>query len=357
MNKRKKILLAVVNGALVLLALVCLLSVLHLRRLLPSQEAAERWRGGSELNYSQISAFVPVDEKLSLNQIYEFRRAMMTRLHEAALDIDNDEQLFTDAWCVTGKAIATTDLGKGDASVIAVGGNFFGFHPIQLINGSYFQPQDLMKDRVLLDEELAWLLYGGTNLQGMEVKIDGVPFVISGVIRREQDFASKKAYTAGMGLYMSYDAWAAMKEGTGITTYELVMAEPVKNFTINLAREKFPIGQGELLQNSGRFEFGRLLGLVRQFGSRSMQKLGVLYPYWENAARCIEDWCSLLLFLCLLLSVLPIACGLVLLQRMLRRGKEKLEDELLPEWKDRAEEAVRVQQRRRWEKKHGEHEK
>ena len=100
-----------------------------------------------------------------------------------------------------------------------------------------------------------------------------------------------------------------------------------------------------------------LLGLVRQFGSRSMQKLGVLYPYWENAARCIEDWCSLLLFLCLLLSVLPIACGLVLLQRMLRRGKEKLEDDLLPEWKDQAEEAIRVQQRRRWEKKHGEHEK
>ncbi len=357
MNRGKRIVLWAVNGLLALLALICLLTMLHLRTLLPSQEEAARWRGESELDYAQISAYLPVDEKLDPGKVNEFRGEVMKRLHEAALDVDREETLFVDAWCTTGKAVASTDLGKGDVSVIAVGGSFFDFHPLQLLSGSYFGQRDLMKDRVLLDEDLAWLLFGGTELQGLEVKIDGVPFQVSGVVRREQDFASKKAYTAGMGLFMSYEAYAAMHEDAGVNTYEIVMAEPVKNFAINFCREKFPIGHGELLENTGRFSFDRLLSLTLQFGSRSMQRLGVIYPYWENAARCVEDWCSLLLQLSILLILLPAVSLAVFALRWIRRGKEKLSDDVLPELKDRAEEAVRVRQRRHWEKKQGLHEK
>ena len=89
-----------------------------------------------------------------------------------------------------------SELGHGEASAIAVGGNFFDFHPIRLLNGTYLAESDLMKDRVLLDEDLAWLLFGGTDLQGMPMEINGVPFVVGGVVQREQDFASRRAYTA-----------------------------------------------------------------------------------------------------------------------------------------------------------------
>lgn len=352
MSRRKRIVLLALDGVLLLLALGCLIGVLQLSRLLPSQEEARRWQGSSDLRYSQISAFIPVDDKRGVSDIYEFRGNLMKKLHEAALDVDRDETLFVDAWSTTGKALAATDLGRGEAAVIAVGGQFFDFHPLRLLNGAYFSERDLMKDRVLLDEELAWLLFGGTQLQGMTLKIDGVPFQVGGVIQRERDFASRKAYTAGMGLYMSYDAWSSLHEEAGITTYELVMAEPVDGFAIGFAREKFPIGQGELLENTDRFSFARLLGLVGKFGTRSMQRLGVMYPYWENAARCLEDWCSLLTLLGLLFACPPAVTALVYGWKALRRGKEKLSEELLPAAKDRAEEALRVRQRRRWEKRH-----
>ena len=101
---------------------------------------------------------------------------------------------------------------------------------------------------------------------------------------------------------------------------------------------------------------GRLLGLVAQFGTRSMQKLGVLLPYWENAARCMEDYCALLCFLGWLFILIPAIVLTVTLFRLLRRGKEKLTDEVLPGWRDNAEEFVRVRRRRRWEKKQGKHE-
>ena len=135
------------------------------------------------------------------------------------------------------------------------------------------------------------------------------------------------------------------------------MAEPVDGFVLSFVKEKFPIGSGEIVDNTNRYSFGSLTKLIGQFGSRSMQTLGVIYPYWENAARCTEDWCTLFMFLGLAATVLPVVTVIVIIVRYLRRGKDKLEDDVIPKLKDGAEEAIRVRQRRRWEKKHGMHEK
>ena len=330
LTKRQGIVLWILCGLLVLAACACFFARASLARLLPSQYAAERWAGEGDTAFRQVSCFLPVDESLSLNQIHGFR----------------------DAWSATGKLSASSDLGKGEVSVIAVGGDFFLFHPLCLLSGSYLTESDVMDDRVLLDEDTAWLLFGGTDLEGMPMKLNGVPFTVAGVVQREQDFASRKAYTAGQGIYMSFDAYTRLKEGTGANCYELVMTDPVKNFVLNFVKEKFPLGQGEVVENTGRFAFWKVLALVRQFGARSMQRLGVLYPYWENAAHCVEDWCALLSFLAVLLLILPGLFLLQLLIRLFRRVKHKLSENVLPEVKDRTEEAIRKQQRKHWEKKH-----
>ena len=244
-------------GVLVLLASACLLRTASLARLLPSQYAAERWAGEGENAFRQVSCYLPVDESLKLSQIHAFRYTILDKLHEAALEADTDTLLFRDAWSTTGKLSASSDLGRGDVSVIAVGGDFFLFHPLRLLNGSYLTEEDLMEDRVLLDEDTAWLLFGGTDLAEMSIKLNGVPFTVAGVVQREQDFASRKAYTSGRGIFMSFDAFTQLKEGAGATCYELVLVEPVKNFTVNFVREKFPIGQGEIVENTDRFDFWR----------------------------------------------------------------------------------------------------
>ena len=352
LTKRQGIVLWILCGLLVLAACACFFARASLARLLPSQYAAERWAGEGDTAFRQVSCFLPVAESLSLNQIHGFRYAILDQLHAAAIEADTDTRLFRDAWSATGKLSASSDLGKGEVSVIAVGGDFFLFHPLCLLSGSYLTESDVMDDRVLLDEDTAWLLFGGTDLEGMPMKLNGVPFTVAGVVQREQDFASRKAYTAGQGIYMSFDAYTRLKEGTGANCYELVMTDPVKNFVLNFVKEKFPLGQGEVVENTGRFAFWKVLGLVRQFGARSMQRLGVLYPYWENAAHCVEDWCALLSFLAVLLLILPGLFLLQLLIRLFRRVKRKLSEDVLPEVKDRTEEAIRKQQRKHWEKKH-----
>ena len=347
-------------GALVTAVLLGALFIgllLHTRGVLLSQQAAERWRGENRTDFAQVSCFVPVDEKLTLVQVHSFRQEILRRLESAAMDASDGERLWVDAWSTQGKVLVATELGRGEARVVAVGGEFFLFHPLRLLNGNYITASDLMQDRVLLDEELAWLLFGGTQLQGLELRLNGVPFVVGGVIEREQDRFSRRAYTAGMGLFMSWDAWSLLQENAGIDCYEYVMAEPVHGAAVALAREKFPIGRGEILQNTDRFTVSRLTAVLRSYGSRSMQTQGIIYPYWENAARSAEDAAALYLLLGSLVLLTPATALFVTLFRLLRSGKRKLTGEILPGVAERAEEAVRVRRRRAWERRRGKHEK
>ncbi len=355
LSKRKKF--HILNGLLLIIAAICALMIWALSSPLHSQKAAERWKGEGELEFSQLSLYLPESEKTDTSQIFAFRYAMLDKFREAALDISSSQTLFCDAWSTGGKVKISSTAGQGEVYAIAVGGSFFNFHPVRLVSGSYINESDLMQDRVLLDEDTAWLLFGGTELQGMSVKINGVPFVVAGVISREEDRATAKAYTHGMGVFMSYEAYSKLDETAGISCYELVMAEPVGDFAYNFAKEKFPLGGGEIVKNTGRYSPGALLEVIRSFGSRSMQTHGVIYPYWENAARYIEDWCALLMLICCVCLVLPLVSAVLLAVRLIRRGKRGLKENVVPRIRENAEEAIRVRQRRRWEKKRGMHEK
>ncbi len=338
-------------------ALVCLALIAILSRGLVSQQQAERWQGESEQDFAQVSIFVPANEGMDLAQVQQLRTDAASKLKEAAFEMDSSQQLYVDAWSCSGVADVSSALGSGKADIMAVGGDFFSFHPIRLISGGYIHQDDLMKDRVILDEELAWLLFGGIDLQGLSFKINGQNFVVAGVVDRQADTENSLAYSGSMGLFMSYDAYLSLNESAKINCYEFVMAEPVDNFAFNFASEKFQSKNWLVLENTGRFELEKLMEIIPQFGKRSMQTMGLIYPYWENAARYIEDWCALLLLIAIMAAVYPVLSFMVWFVRLFRKGKSRLEDDVLPRVKENTEEAIRVRQRRRWERKRGLHEK
>ena len=362
MQKKRKIrktdlILAGSVLAVLLLSLLCFGAWRWLANLLPSQKEAERWQGDGEMAFSQISCFLPADQQIELSDVNTFRNAMMAKLKGASLDVTGEQQLMLDAWSTKAKLYTAGQHGRGEAKVIAVGGSYFDFHPLRLINGDYIRQTDLMHDRILLGEDVAWLLFGGTDLQGMTMKLNGVPFMVAGVVQQEQDFASKKAESDGMDLYMSYDALLDLNKDAKINCYEMVLAEPVRGFALTAAKDKFPVKEGEILCNTTRYEYGKLMDLMIHYGSRSAQTTGAVLPYWENAARMTEDWAALFCMLGTLLALYPTVMIVWWLIIGYRIGKVKMEDEYLPEWKEKAEEAVRVRQRKRWERIQGAHEK
>lgn len=344
--------LLLVSAVLFLLALICGILAFRCTRVLDSQYAYLRWQGEGELPFSQVSCFLPADGKIALSDVYSFRLNMLKKFGEASIDTSSGYQ-FTDCWSCSGSGKVYGQRNDGTASILAVGGNYFLFHPLKLVNGSYLSENDLMKDNILLDEDLAWLLFGGDNLEGMTVTLFGLPFRIAGVVARENDFASRKAYSGGMGLYMSYDAYVDHSglEKPGISCYEVCLPNPVSRFAINIVQSSFPIGSGTIVENRGRFDFWKLMGVARSFASRAMHS-GASYPYWENAARYAENKAASYYMLAIFFALLPEILFVLYLSRNLRWLGNRLSEDYLPAAHERTSEAIRKSQRKAWERKH-----
>ncbi len=311
--------LAIVNAVLILLFFVCLVVFGVLSRKLLSVDAAHRWRNGNEMRFAQIGCFMPVDAPKSEEEIFQFRGTLDQKMVDASLEAPVNGSLYSDAYSGEAKLTVNGENGSTEVKAVGVGGNFFLFHPLQLLSGSYIYESDLMQDRVILDETVAWQLFGGSNVAGQTVSIQGESYYVAGVIRRESDFASIEAYGDGAGIFLSYSALQKLTQA-GISCYEIVLPDMISGFGLSLVKENFSVGTSDVVQNTGRFSVSGLLRVIGDFGSRSMRNNGVIYPYWENAVRMIEDYLALLLILMIVFAICPVVSGIVLVIRMTIRG-------------------------------------
>ena len=319
-NKRRWY-LAILNLILVLFVGICALIFRQVAGTLDSIRAADRWRGDSELRFAQIACFLPVDGPKSEGDILTFRQTLEQKLVDASLEAEEGKRLYADAYSGTAQMTVTGDHGSAEVKAIGVGGNFFLFHPLQLRSGSYISGDDLMQDRVVLDEVLAWQLFGGYDVAGMTVTINQKPYYVAGVVRRENDFASEEAYLDGAGMFLSYSAFHDITGAEAdITCYEIVLPDMISGFGLGLVRENFSVGNGDIVENSRRYSLENLWQVIRDYGHRSMRNNGVIYPYWENAVRLTEDYLALLVVLMVLLGLCPAVTALVWLIREIIRG-------------------------------------
>lgn len=309
-----------------LIVLTCVLAVTScilfavfntLGGVLTSQRAAESFRGESEELFAQVSAYFPVGSEITENDIYGFDETLEADFVTASLEAPKNGSLYKQAYTGSGTITVTSDKASASAVATGVGGDFFFFHPLYLRSGNYFSSDDLMHDYVILDEELAWKLFGGVDLAGLTVTINEEPYVIAGVISREDDFASKKAYTQGAGLYMSYDKLNAITE-TKINTFELVAADPIDGFAKGEVEKVF--SNAEVIENSSRFSLLGILKVIGSFAERSMNTTGVILPYWENAARYIENIMAIVLIFAILFAIFPIIVVITVLVRLIKLG-------------------------------------
>ena len=325
----KRILLISVNALLLIAFIVCLAVSATIRTTLRSQQAATAWAGQSGERFAQISAFLPDGSAFGENEIRSLRTSIDRALIEASIKEDEGRTLYADAWSAEGEVNIVSMRGSSTARAFGVGGDFFLFHPLYLRDGSYLSRNDLMKDRIVLDEELAWRLFGAIDIAGLEVLIGEKPHIIAGVISRENDFASSKAYTGGAGLFMSYESLSEMLESDAeIICYEIVMPDPITGYAFNTMTDIFPNKEAAIVENSARYKLSSIFGVIGSYGARSMRNDGIIYPYWENAARYTEDWLALLRLLSLLFIVFPAVCAVIFgikgIRFLFRRGRSAI---------------------------------
>ena len=298
---------------------------------LDSQFTAERWQAGGT-KYSQVSAFISEDAAFTDNAVLFTRQAVDEALTVASLNAENDgARLWIDAYSAEAAVTAANDVNTQTARAICTGGDFFRFHPLDMISGWYYSGDEATDAVVVLDQNLAWKIFGGTDVAGMELYVNGYACTVAGVSAVPQNKDEKAAYGSEATLYIPYSFMERQKSGAPVLTcYEAVLPEAVKDFgteTIKTALG-FEDTQCEVLQNTDRFSFGNSIGVAKTYESRSQRTGRIYYPWWENAARAVESRSSLLAVLLILLAVYPVIYGVVMGVRYGKQGVGKLKDRI-----------------------------
>lgn len=294
-------------GALLLGILLCIISNLLAGGLLEQQMAA-RW--SDEKDVSQISCFFSREAYITENEIITFEHNLDSALVAASIVNDSENagaRLWADAYSATGKVTIESNRATVTVDAIGIGGDFFLFHPLKLINGSYFSGNDLMQDYIVIDEDAAWQLFGSNDVAGQMVTINGIPHMIAGVVEREDSAMAKAAGLTSSIAYVSYTTLSNYGINYGLNTYEIVMPNPVSGYAKQYVSENIGVTEKEIeiVENTTRFDFLSRLKVIAAFGTRSMSSKPIIYPYWENIARGYEDILGLILVFVLLLYIYP----------------------------------------------------
>ena len=325
------------------------------------QQGAYRW--SEDMKTAQVSLFVTQEQMITEDDIKKFKYILERKLLDAGvMDMPDDKEsaangpkiidtigidemygsdkaievsendgikdLYTVSYCAQGSAtVSFENRTLENAAAIGVGGDFFIFHPLPLVSGTYFEGDDLMKDKIVIDEDSAWQLFGSTDIIGQSVLIGDVPHYIVGVVKKETGKLREAAGQNKSYVYMSYDSLSrygkilsgvtesreisedgASASVGGINCVEVLCPNPVDGLAAKLSKESLVTDDSVLvvIDNTDRFTVFALFNVLKSFFTRSMWGKAIFYPYWENVARGYED------ILALLLLVRTIAISVVL---------------------------------------------
>lgn len=294
-----------------------------------AQQLAKRWADGNEV--AQISVFVSPKASLNEEQIVEFGHKIDTSLVEAAITSESENasaRLWIGAYSAYGKVQITGKSGNVTVDAYGVGGDYFQFHPLKLIYGSYFSGSDLMQDHIIIDEDAAWKLFGSSDVVGQYVTIGNIPHMIVGVVQREHDYMAKKAGVTSSIAYVSYNSLEKYGTHNGINCIEILMPNPVNGYAYNYISENIGIEEKEreVIENSDRYSIKNMLKIIASFPTRSMNTKAILYSFWENIARGYEDLLVVIFIFEFLFIFYPFCILLVNLVIKYRRRTWKAKD-------------------------------
>ena len=290
----------------------------YFKNLLPDIQADERW--DSEGGYTQLGVYLPVglmlDRTLYDGMLYQ----MQTALKEQNIEPENaDGRMIVGAYSGYGSVTMKTDSSSTTVDAIGVGGDFFYFHPLDMIDGSYLTEDYLMQDYVILDKETAWKLFGAINVTGMSVTINDIPFLVAGVYEKTDAYLAEEAGLDGSVVFMFYSSLEEQGVVSGIQWLDFLLPNPVNGFGESILKENATISldNAVVMEHTTRFQIIPLYKLVPDYLERIMSKSGIVYPYWENMARGYEN----ILVAFLLVQTVCLICGVTLLLLTIRPVK------------------------------------
>lgn len=308
--------------------LACTLLLAGIERIVTSQlstqQLAKRW--SEEEQFTQLSIFFAKGKEINEAQIMPIEQAIKTALEEASIDASADNgRKWVDAYSSKGELTLSSDRTSATVRAYGVSKDFFLFHPLTLLSGTYFGLEDENEDGLILDENVAWQLFGSNNVAGLTVEINGISYVVRGVVRSEEGLFSEKVEENIPTVYVSFSLlerhYGSSESGLPIENYELLIANPVRDFGETTLKNA--VGGDEnayvMVENTTRYQLMNRLTMLKDFTTSTMSTKAVEYPYWENRARGYETISLLIMFFEIVCLIYPIIYAIQLLHKLWKK--------------------------------------
>ncbi len=249
-------------------------------------------------DYARIALYYENASLLDFEGLNALRVGVDKALSES---FSSDTRLWYDGFVSFGDA--TVDkrdvIGTFEAKKMVAGGDFFTLYDFEFLSGTPFRSDDNYSDRVVIDEETSFRLYGSVNSVGMPCVIDGREFYVAGVFKCEDS----RAWELQFGTSPVVIVPDKTEDLNLWSVYEIVMPNPVDDYALKIVEEL--AGEGSVAVDvSSRYSLSNLFENLKAFPSRSYVTSPVAFPWFENTARGHEDTLSLLLPFVLLSFVL-----------------------------------------------------
>ena len=254
-------------------------------------DLAAQWQAG-DTEYVHVSAFISEDAQRRLESFLLMGPNVDNALAAVALEPENENaRLWADAYSGEASVTVSNEYNTQTAIATCTGGDFFMFHPVEMLSGWYYLENDNTDTLVILDENLAWRLFGGTNIAGMALEINGYACTVAGVSKVPDDEDELAAYGEELRLYMSCSFYERQGQDVNLTCYEALVPEPVTGFGLETIEAALGLSESqcELEQNTGRYSLKSGLETAREYRQRAQRINKIYYPWWENYAKGVDS--------------------------------------------------------------------
>jgi len=312
-------------------AILCVLFVLlfflgewtaaGMTRDLDALNAGERWSAAGE-PYATITLHTASESALSLNQVESYAMAIESGLRSASIESSESGRVWTYSYFAEDLVTVSGPKAQAPLRTIAAGGSFFTFHPLEFLYGSPFTHDPTLPDGVVLDEDLAWRLFGTLNVVGMEFTWNERVLTVTGITARERDTAAyEKSYGELPRMYMSsYGYHAGNYSEGGYTTFEAALPNPVDGFADNIFRTAVMFNEDTAVvrENSVRYTLANRCRIIPTLPYMGMRTDRIVYPCFENELQTVDFHAALWTLaglICLGISALSLLIAVICLFR------------------------------------------
>ncbi len=232
------------------------------------------------------------DPGLSPRSVDTIRASMEKAIAEQQVHI-------VDGYAGFSEQTLTRDLNVVTAQLTGVAGNFAAFRQMELLSGAFLVEGDWNRQTIVLDDIMAWQLFGAIDIAGMNLKIQDRLFTVIGVVRLPSSWQDQVSRQDKPQAFVRFDTLLSLDPKASVTAYEVRLPEPVSGMGLSYFRDALAAGGLNpaslvLVDHDSRLSWPAMFAAWTKVGGRSMLGSTVVLPWWENASRAAADLGSVL---------------------------------------------------------------